>query len=50
MGFYQIMKVANTPAVIVLEFFMFGRRQEPRIILSVVVICGGVGVDVAAGP
>ncbi|KXZ48558.1 hypothetical protein GPECTOR_27g729 [Gonium pectorale] len=43
-GFYQILKIMIAPAVIVMEFLMFGKVQNFRIIMAVAVVCVGVGI------
>eukprot|EP00195_Chlamydomonas_chlamydogama_P013701 CAMPEP_0202895290 /NCGR_PEP_ID=MMETSP1392-20130828/4528_1 /ASSEMBLY_ACC=CAM_ASM_000868 /TAXON_ID=225041 /ORGANISM="Chlamydomonas chlamydogama, Strain SAG 11-48b" /LENGTH=280 /DNA_ID=CAMNT_0049580247 /DNA_START=251 /DNA_END=1093 /DNA_ORIENTATION=+ len=43
-GFYQIMKIAVAPTVVVLEFLMFGKLPGPLMMLSVVIVCVGITV------
>ena len=43
-GFYQVMKIAVAPTVIVLEFFMFARVPKAKVIAAVCVVCAGIGV------
>ncbi|GIL65038.1 hypothetical protein Vafri_18886 [Volvox africanus] len=45
-GLYQILKIAITPAVVVLEFLLFRKVQTTRILMAVMVVC--VGVTAAA--
>eukprot|EP00197_Chlamydomonas_leiostraca_P002559 CAMPEP_0202857364 /NCGR_PEP_ID=MMETSP1391-20130828/334_1 /ASSEMBLY_ACC=CAM_ASM_000867 /TAXON_ID=1034604 /ORGANISM="Chlamydomonas leiostraca, Strain SAG 11-49" /LENGTH=289 /DNA_ID=CAMNT_0049536155 /DNA_START=253 /DNA_END=1123 /DNA_ORIENTATION=- len=41
-GFYQIMKIAIAPTVVVMEFFMFNKLPSKLMICSVVVVCVGI--------
>ncbi|GLC36795.1 hypothetical protein PLESTF_001309800 [Pleodorina starrii] len=41
-GFYQILKIAIAPTVMLLDFLMHGRTQTWRIACSVAVVCAGV--------
>ena len=41
-GFYQIMKIAVAPTVVVLEFFMFRKLPSFLMQCSVVVVCLGI--------
>ncbi|KAF5837062.1 hypothetical protein DUNSADRAFT_4895 [Dunaliella salina] len=43
-GFYQIMKVAISPVLVVMEFFMFGKLPSKMMLASVLVVCAGVTV------
>ncbi|GLC59056.1 hypothetical protein PLESTB_001438600 [Pleodorina starrii] len=43
-GLYQILKIAITPTVIVLEFFMYRKVQTFRVLLAILVVCIGVAV------
>ncbi|GFR52735.1 hypothetical protein Agub_g15287, partial [Astrephomene gubernaculifera] len=47
-GFYQVMKIAVAPTVIALELLLFRRIPPARIVASVLVVCGGIGVATAA--
>lgn len=41
-GFYQIMKIAIAPTVVVMEFFMFNKLPSRLMICSVLVVCTGI--------
>lgn len=41
-GFYQILKIAIAPTVMLLDFAMFRKTQSFRVCLSVGVVCAGV--------
>lgn len=41
-GFYQIMKIAIAPTVVVMEYFMFSKLPSKLMICSVVVVCVGI--------
>ncbi|GLI60906.1 hypothetical protein VaNZ11_003139 [Volvox africanus] len=43
-GLYQILKIAITPTVVVLEFLLFRKVQTSRVLISVMVVCVGVAV------
>lgn len=43
-GFYQISKIAVAPSVLAIEAVFFGKRASPRVTMSVVVVCIGVGL------
>lgn len=43
-GFYQISKIAVAPAVLVLEAIFFGKQVSAKVIMSVAVVCSGVGL------
>ncbi|CAD7703136.1 unnamed protein product [Ostreobium quekettii] len=43
-GFYQISKIAVAPAVLGLEAVLFGKRASLQVVLSVVVVCAGIGL------
>eukprot|EP01012_Entosiphon_sulcatum_P018854 TRINITY_DN23653_c0_g1_i1.p1 TRINITY_DN23653_c0_g1~~TRINITY_DN23653_c0_g1_i1.p1 ORF type:complete len:305 (+),score=74.62 TRINITY_DN23653_c0_g1_i1:426-1340(+) len=45
-GFYQIMKIANTPTILLLERLLFGRQQPLRVLWSLSVVCLGIFVAV----
>eukprot|EP00668_Euglena_longa_P048280 GGOE01065348.1.p1 GENE.GGOE01065348.1~~GGOE01065348.1.p1 ORF type:complete len:336 (+),score=96.36 GGOE01065348.1:45-1010(+) len=49
-GFYQIMKIANTPAILIMEYFLYGKRQHPRVLWALVVVCTGIGAAVFTEP
>jgi hypothetical protein len=40
----QVMKIAVAPTVIALELLMFRRVPPMRIVMSVMVVCAGIGV------
>lgn len=43
-GFYQISKIAVAPAVLLIEYVLFRKTASTRVLLSVVVVCCGIGV------
>jgi solute carrier family 35, member E3 len=43
-GFYQVMKIAVAPTVLVMESLAFRRRPERRVALSVGVVCLGIAI------
>ncbi|KAL6744932.1 triose-phosphate transporter family-domain-containing protein [Haematococcus lacustris] len=43
-GFYQVMKIAVAPTVILLEFIMFRRLPHPRVVAAVLLVCLGIAV------
>eukprot|EP00798_Chlamydomonas_sp_ICE-L_P016182 gene16182-22343_t len=43
-GFYQVMKIAVAPTVIVVDLLFFGKLPKPKIIMSVLVVCIGIAV------
>ncbi|KAG1659537.1 hypothetical protein FOA52_016160 [Chlamydomonas sp. UWO 241] len=44
-GFYQVMKIAVAPTVIVLDVVMFHRIPSPKVVASVGVVCIGIFVS-----
>lgn len=49
-GFYQIMKIAVAPAVLLLEFIFYRKTVSPRTVASIVVVCLGVGMATVTDP
>jgi|UniRef100_A0A7S4LKM3 solute carrier family 35 protein E3 len=49
-GFYQIMKIANTPAILIMEYILYGKKQGYRVLVSLVVICFGIFAAVFTEP
>ncbi|GAX83445.1 hypothetical protein CEUSTIGMA_g10870.t1 [Chlamydomonas eustigma] len=49
-GFYQIMKVAVAPSVLLLEIVMFHKIPSLMVVCSVVVVCAGVTVATVTDP
>jgi solute carrier family 35 protein E3 len=43
-GFYQVMKIAVAPTVILIEAALFGKIPPVRIVASVLVVCLGIGI------
>jgi solute carrier family 35 protein E3 len=43
-GFYQVMKIAVAPTVLVMELLFFRKVPRPRVVASVVLVCLGIGV------
>jgi len=43
-GFYQISKIAVAPAVLVIEYMLFRKTASTKVLLSVAVVCCGIGV------
>ncbi|GLI68257.1 hypothetical protein VaNZ11_012612 [Volvox africanus] len=41
-GFYQILKIAIAPTIMLLDFILHGKTQTWRIVMSVFIVCGGV--------
>eukprot|EP00667_Euglena_gracilis_P013244 EG_transcript_13657 len=49
-GFYQIMKIANTPAILIMEYWLYGKRQHPRVLWALLIVCAGIGAAVFTEP
>jgi solute carrier family 35 protein E3 len=43
-GFYQIMKIATTPCVILVELILFTKVPSNRVLMAVIVVCIGIGL------
>ena len=43
-GFYQISKIAVAPAVLIIEYILFRKTASTRVLMSVMVVCCGIGV------
>lgn len=43
-GFYQISKIAVAPAVLAIEYILFKKTASRRVMLSVLVVCCGIGI------
>lgn len=43
-GFYQISKIAVAPAVLIIEYILFRKTASFRVLMSVAVVCLGIGV------
>lgn len=43
-GFYQVMKIAVAPTVMVLDLLLFRIVPPVRIVLAVLVVCAGIGI------
>lgn len=43
-GFYQVMKIAVAPTVLLLELIMFGKIPGSKVTASVMLVCLGIGV------
>lgn len=41
-GFYQLMKVVTTPVIVVLQYFIYGVKEDRRLILSLIPVVIGV--------
>lgn len=41
-GFYQIMKIAIAPTVVVMEFFMFNKLPSRLMLMAVLLVCAGI--------
>jgi solute carrier family 35 protein E3 len=44
LGFYQVMKIAITPCVVAMEFFVYGKTLDRRLALCLVPVCIGVAI------
>lgn len=49
MGFYQLAKVMTTPAVVLLNFVLFGITITKLSLLAVIAVCGGVLLVLTTG-
>lgn len=49
-GFYQITKIAVAPAVLAIDFLVYGRKASRRVTASVLVVCLGVGMATITDP
>lgn len=43
-GFYQVMKIAVAPTVLVLDLILFRKIPPPKVVASVAVVCLGIGL------
>lgn len=43
-GFYQVMKIAVAPTVMLLDLIFFGNVPAPKVVASVVLVCLGIGI------
>ncbi|KAF6261701.1 triose-phosphate transporter family-domain-containing protein [Scenedesmus sp. NREL 46B-D3] len=43
-GFYQVMKIAVAPTVMLLDLIFFGIVPAPKVVASVVLVCLGIGI------
>jgi solute carrier family 35, member E3 len=41
----QITKIAVAPAVLVIEFVLFGRTASLRVVAAILLVCAGVGLS-----
>ena len=41
----QITKIAVAPAVLVIEFVLFGRTAPLRVVAAILLVCAGVGLS-----
>jgi len=44
LGFYQVMKIAITPCVVVMEYFVYGKTLEMRLAACLIPVCLGVAI------
>ena len=43
-GFYQLMKVMTTPVIVILQYLLYGVKEDPRLIMSLVPVVIGVAL------
>eukprot|EP00210_Caulerpa_lentillifera_P005680 g5432.t1 len=43
-GFYQISKIAVAPAVLIIEYFLFRKTVSISVLISVAIVCLGIGI------
>ena len=43
-GFYQLMKVMTTPVIVVLQYFIYGVKEDPRLLAALVPVVIGVAL------
>jgi solute carrier family 35 protein E3 len=44
LGFYQVMKIAITPCVVAMEFFVYGKTLDRRLAFCLIPVCLGVAI------
>jgi len=49
-GFYQISKIAVAPAVLTIDWLMYGKRSSREVMGSIGVVCLGVGMATVSDP
>jgi len=49
-GFYQIMKIANTPTILIMEYLLYKKQQSSRVLWTLLVVCLGIAVAVFTEP
>lgn len=49
-GFYQISKIAVAPAVLTIDWLLYGKRSSGEVMGSIGVVCLGVGMATVSDP
>jgi len=49
-GFYQISKIAVAPAVLAIDWIVYNRKPQAKIVMSIAIVCLGVGLATVSDP
>lgn len=49
-GFYQISKIAVAPAVLTIDWLVYGKKSSREVIGSIAIVCLGVGMATVSDP